>query len=165
MTDSLSAKPEVTVACDGSCLSNPGGATGWAWVSGDGRWATGCQPVGTNQIAELQGVLSILRDFPLTPVEVQIDSEYAMKAATVWRHGWKKRGWKTASGDEVRNLGLVRLIDMQMERRRAPIRFTKVPGHDKRNRWPLNTKADRLAGEAAKWTLQHQRPEVRFGRV
>lgn len=159
----LSPKPEVLVACDGSCLKNPGGATGWAWVAEGGSWASGCQPVGTNQIAELWGVLSILRDFPLDPLCIQIDSEYAMNAATKWRHGWKKRGWRTASGGDVKNLHIIRGIDLQMERRNAPVRFQKVPAHDHQNRWPLNTEADIKAKEAARWVLRHQQPETFHG--
>lgn len=146
----------LTVACDGSCLKNPGGATGWAWVAEDGSWASGCQPVGTNQVAELWGVLSVLRDFPLRPLTVQIDSEYAMKVATTWRKGWRKRGWRTASGDLVKNLTLVQGIDRLMEERSAPITFIKVPGHDRQNRWPLNTLADERAGRASAWARDHQ---------
>lgn len=146
--------PPITVACDGSCLKNPGGATGWAWAAEDGRWASGCQPKGTNQVAELWGVLSVLRDFPVEPLIVQIDSEYAMKCATVWAKGWAKRGWRTVSGDPVKNLALVQAIHRQMTVRTTPIEFVKVPGHDPENRWPLNTEADRLAGEAARYAKQ-----------
>lgn len=144
MTDS-----PLLLACDGSCLKNPGGATGWAWVAEDGRWASGHQPTGTNQIAELWGVLSILRDFPNEAVIVQIDSEYAMNIATKWAKGWAKRGWVTAGGKPVSNLAIVKAIYSQMLVREAPIRFQKVPGHDPQNRFPLNTAADEYARAAA----------------
>ena len=141
---------EVLVACDGSCLKNPGGPTGWAWVASDGRWARGGQASGTNQVAELWGVLSVLRDFPDVPLVIQIDSEYAMKVATRWRDSWSKNGWKNKQGETVSNLALVRSIDLALSQRDQPVRFVKVPGHDKANRWPLNTAADRHAQEAAK---------------
>lgn len=156
----------LLVACDGSCLRNPGGATGWAWVSVDGRWAAGAQPTGTNQIAELWGVLSILRDFPETPLMVQIDSEYAMNVATKWRAGWRRNGWKNREGKPVSNLGLVRAIDHQMNARSEPIEFMKVPGHDPEKRWPLNDAADERASYAAKVADVEQREGILLsGRV
>lgn len=158
------AEREVLVGCDGSCLKNPGGATGWAWVASDGRWASGCRPSGTNQIAELWGVLSVLRDFPNTPLAVQIDSEYAQKVSTVWREAWKRNGWRTREGVRVSNLNLVLAIDAQMTIREHPIRFIKVPGHDPQDRWPLNTAADKRARAAAEWSKQNGR-ERQFGGV
>lgn len=143
-------KAEVTVACDGSCLKNPGGATGWAWVASDGRWAAAGMETGTNQVAELWGVLSVLRDFPHDPLVIQIDSEYAMKAATVWGKSWARSGWRTREGTLIKNITLVKGIFTLMAHRTEPVRFVKVPGHDPQGRWPLNTAADRLAGRAAR---------------
>lgn len=148
--------PEVLVASDGSCLRNPGGATGWAWVAKDGRWASSCQPTGTNQVAELWGVLSVLRDFPVEPLAIQVDSEYAMKVATSWSKAWARNGWQTKDGREVANLALVQSIYRQMKVREAPIRFLKVPGHDPENRFPLNTAADKRARAAATYARDHQ---------
>lgn len=160
----MSRNSEVLVGCDGSCLKNPGGATGWAWVASDGRWASASQPSGTNQIAELWGVLSVLRDFPDNPLAIQIDSEYAKKAATVWRESWKRNGWKNREGKKVSNLNLILAIDRQMSVREHPVRFIKVPGHDPDDRWPLNTAADRRARAAAEWTRQNDRGH-RFGGI
>ena len=82
---------EVLVGCDGSCLKNPGGATGWAWVASDGRWASASQPSGTNQVAELWGVLSVLRDFPDNALAIQIDSEYASLMAELGEDAYAPR--------------------------------------------------------------------------
>lgn len=155
---------EVLVGCDGSCLNNPGGATGWAWVASNGRWASGSQPSGTNQIAELWGVLSVLRDFPDNPLSIQIDSEYAKKASTVWRESWKKNGWRNKDGKRVANLNLILAIDRQMTLREHPVRFVKVPAHDLHDRWPLNTAADKRARAAAEWTQRNERGH-QFGGV
>ena len=46
----------ITVSTDGSCLRNPGGAIGWAWVDHAGGSASGGAPSGTNQVAELTAV-------------------------------------------------------------------------------------------------------------
>lgn len=145
----------LTVACDGSCLSNPGGATGWSWAAEDGRVFAAGQPSGTNQVAELWGVLSVLRDFPTTPLVVQIDSEYAMKVATVWPKFWEPNGWRTKEGKEVSNLSLVKAIWVQTRRRTEPVRFVKVPGHDADKQWPLNDAADRYAKNAASFVRTH----------
>lgn len=141
---------KLLVATDGSCLRNPGGATGWAWVADDGRSCAGGTPKGTNQVGELYGVLTALRSFPVEDLTIQIDSEYAMNIATHWGAAWAKRGWRTASGDKVKNLALVKLIVHLMRTRPAPVRFDKVPAHDRQGRWPLNDQADRLAKTAAK---------------
>lgn len=163
MTSLAPADGSLLLACDGSCLKNPGGATGWAWVAEDGRWASGYQPSGTNQVAELWGVLSVLRDFANEPVIVQIDSEYAMNIATKWAKGWARKGWVTAGGKPVSNLGLVKSIYSQMLVREAPIRFQKVPGHDPGNRWPLNTAADERARAAAVFARQNGTSGTREG--
>lgn len=149
----------MLVATDGSCLRNPGGPIGWAWAAADGRWASACQPFGTNQVAELWGLLSVLVDFPDVPLVVQMDSEYARKVATVWAPGWARRGWRTASGDPVKNLGLVQSVYRRMQVRTAEVRLVHVPGHDRSNRWPLNTRADDLAGKAAHYAQQHKATE------
>lgn len=141
--------PEVVLACDGSCLSNPGGPTGWAWVREDGTWASGGQPTGTNQVGELWAVLSALRDFPVEPLTIQIDSAYAMKTATTWAELWARNGWVTKEGARVANLSLVQAIHRRMVVRDAPVRFVKVPGHDPEHRFPLNDAADRQARMAA----------------
>lgn len=147
-------KPLV-VACDGSCLSNPGGPTGWAWAAEDGRVFAGGQATGTNQVAELWGVLSVLRDFPTTALTIQVDSEYAMKAATVWPKLWEPNGWRTKDGKGVANLALVKAIWVQMRRRDQPARFVKVPGHDDAKLWPLNDAADHYARAAAAFARRH----------
>lgn len=146
------APGELVVACDGSCLSNPDGPTGWAWAAQDGRAAYGGLESGTNNIGELLAVLAVLRDFPDTPLLVQIDSQYAMKAATIWLPGWKAKGWLTAAGKPIKNPGIIKDIDILMMERAArdvPIRFQWVKGHRTDNAFPLNTEADRLAGLAS----------------
>lgn len=141
---------KLTVATDGSCLRNPGGATGWAWAAQDGRYCAGGAPTGTNQIGELYGVLTALSAFPVEDLTIQVDSEYALNVATHWGAGWARRGWRTAAGDPVKNLSLVKVIVHLMRTRPAPVNFEKVPAHDRQGRWPLNDRADMLAKAAAK---------------
>lgn len=152
---------EVTLATDGSCLRNPGGATGWAWVAEDGSWEADGAHTGTNQTAELQAVLMALRDWPTAHLVIQIDSQYALTAATTYGERWAKNGWRTATGNSVANLALVKGLHLQMTRRRAAAlttRFVKVPGHDPGNRWPLNTAADEHARRAARHAAHRSEP-------
>lgn len=141
---------KLLVATDGSCLRNPGGPTGWAWVAEDGRSQAGGCPTGTNQIGELYGVLTALRAFPVEDLTIQIDSQYAMNVATHWGASWERRGWRTAAGDPVKNLALVKLIVHLMRTRPAPVTFFKVDAHNAASQWPLNDRADHLARTAAK---------------
>ena len=46
----------IIVSTDGSCLRNPGGAIGWAWVNHQGPSDSGGAASGTNQIAELRAL-------------------------------------------------------------------------------------------------------------
>ncbi len=135
------------VSTDGSCLRNPGGAIGWAWVNHEGTSASGGAAVGTNQIAELQAVLEAIRAHPGSDeLYIESDSQYAIKCASVWVQGWKRKGWKTASGGPVKNLELVKAIEAAIASRAGKVRFQWVKGHQGNH---FNEKADVLAGQAA----------------
>lgn len=139
-------------ACDGACKGNPGPAA-WAWVlvedvgSGSGRWAAG--PLGdtTNNVAELTALEQLLSAVRATvPLEVRMDSQYAMNAVTKWLPGWKRRGWKTASGGAVANRELIVRIDALLADR--DVKFVYVPAHQVDGD-PLNAFADQAASDAA----------------
>jgi ribonuclease HI len=138
----------IEVSTDGSCLRNPGGAIGWAWVRHDGGSASGGLTSGTNQVAELMAVLEAVRAHPGTePLRIESDSLYAIKCASVWVDGWRRKGWRTANGGPVQNLDLVQGIDRAIADRAGPVTFGWVRGHVG-NRF--NERADALAGAAAR---------------
>jgi len=138
----------VTVATDGSCLRNPGGAIGWAWVIDADNWGTGGEPRGTNQRAELLGVLQALTDIPVdVPLLIQVDSQYALNVTSKWMYAWKAKGWKRPNGDDIVNLDLVQALDKAMSARKALTQFEWVAGHAGH---PLNEQADKRAGTAAR---------------
>ncbi|NLG55140.1 MAG: ribonuclease HI [Rhodococcus sp.] len=138
----------IIVSTDGSCLRNPGGAIGWAWVNHEGPSASGGSPCGTNQIAELQALLEAIRAHPgPEPLLIESDSQYAIKCASEWLPGWKRKGWKTSSGAPVKNLELVQDIEQEITDREGPVRFRWVRGHVGNH---YNEIADTLAGEAAR---------------
>ena len=142
----------VLAACDGACKRNPGPAA-WAWViaqdanGGPGRWAAGALGTATNNIAELTALEQLLDTIdPSTPLEVRMDSQYAMNAVTTWLPNWRKRGWKTASGSPVANRDLVARIDALLTGR--DVKFVYVPAHQTDGD-PLNAFADAAASASA----------------
>ena len=138
----------ITVSTDGSCLRNPGGAIGWAWANHDGTHDSGGHPSGTNQIAELMAVLEAVRSHPGDePLTIQADSQYAIKCASEWVHGWRRKGWRTASGGPVQNLALIQGIADAIAARPGGVAFVWVRGHRGDE---FNERADELAGIAAR---------------
>jgi len=142
----------IIAACDGASKGNPGPA-GWAWVIAGStgepdRWAAGPLGTATNNVAELTALERLLSTAdPGTPIEVRMDSQYAMKAVTTWLPNWKRNGWKNAAGKPVANQELVVRIDALLAGRTVDFRY--VPAHqvdgDK-----LNDFADRAASQAAR---------------
>ncbi|MFC9294167.1 ribonuclease H [Streptomyces sp. NPDC057011] len=141
----------IIAACDGAAKGNPGPAA-WAWVIADGegrpeRWEAGPLGRATNNVGELTALQRLLEAVaPGTPVEVRMDSQYAMKAVTQWLPGWKRNGWKTASGQPVANRELVERIDELLTERDVTFRY--VPAH-REDGDHLNAIADQAASDAA----------------
>ncbi|WP_112469775.1 ribonuclease H family protein, partial [Streptomyces triticisoli] len=144
-------RERVVAACDGASKGNPGPA-GWAWVVSDdaetpARWEAGALGTATNNIAELTALERLLTATdPDVPLEVRMDSQYAMKAVTTWLPGWKRNGWRTAAGKPVANQELVVRIDELLQDRSVDFRY--VPAHQVDGD-PLNDFADRAASQAA----------------
>ena len=49
-------------------------------------------------------------------VKIVSDSEYTIKACSVWLTAWKKNNWRTAKGEDVKNRELIESIDSSMLR-------------------------------------------------
>nr|WP_225725754.1 MULTISPECIES: ribonuclease H [unclassified Nocardia] len=138
----------IIVSTDGSCLRNPGGAIGWAWVNHQGATRSGGAPSGTNQIAELRAVLEAIVAHPgAEPMLIESDSLYAIKCASEWIASWRLNGWRTSAGAPVKNADLIKQIDRAISGRPGPVRFRWVRGHVGNY---FNEQADALAGEAAR---------------
>jgi len=100
----------LNAATDGSALGNPGPG-GWCWFIHPGLYATGGHPGPvTNNQMELTALLRLLEHAPGDDLRISIDSQYVINAATKWAQGWAKNGWKTKSGTDVANRGLVQPI-------------------------------------------------------
>ncbi|HIK10440.1 MAG TPA: ribonuclease HI [Oscillatoriaceae cyanobacterium M33_DOE_052] len=103
---------------DGACSGNPGNG-GWGVVvcydDGTIEELGGTERETTNNRMEMQAAIAALEFFrtrgQTEPITLLTDSEYLEKGITQWIHGWKKKGWKTASGNPVLNQDLWQQLD------------------------------------------------------
>lgn len=118
---------------DGACSGNPGpGGWGVAVYFADGTVGElgGAAPETTNNRMEMQAAIEALKVWralgETRSVTLYTDSEYVKKGATQWLAGWKRKGWKTASGKPVLNRDLWETLD----RLNAPaVEWRYVRGH------------------------------------
>ena len=137
----------VTLVTDGSCLGNPGPG-GWAAILrfGDHKkelW--GSERETTNNRMEMTAVIEALSSLKEPcRILVEIDSEYVKSGITKWMDAWKRRGWRTASKQPVKNKDLWQKLDEAVSRHQ--MRWEWVKGHA----WHEdNNRCDELARQAA----------------
>lgn len=137
---------DVVIYTDGACEGNPGPG-GYAAIvegMGDPVEITGGAPRTTNNRMELLAVIEALRSLPeASAVRVVTDSQYVVNGITKWIHGWKRKGWKNASRQPVKNRDLWEALDEQARRHR--VRWEWIRGHAGH---PMNERADALARKA-----------------
>src|SRR6056300_809177 len=135
------------VHTDGSCLGNPGRG-GWGAISTDFKLC-GAQPNTTNNVMEMTAIIKALEQclwMGKLHVCIITDSNYVKNGITSWIHNWKKYGWKTASGADVKNKELwVKMDDLRQELTMIEWRWVKA-----HNGNPQNEAVDKLARECAK---------------
>lgn len=138
----------VELFTDGACSGNPGPG-GWAFLlrhpkTGKAVERSGGEPDTTNNRMELQAVIEGLGSLTRpSVVELYSDSQYVLNGLKEWMSGWKRKGWRTASKQPVKNVELWKQLDALKDRHE--IRFHWVRGHDGH---PENERVDRLAVEA-----------------
>jgi len=133
----------IEIYTDGACSGNPGPG-GWGVLVRDGKVETelsGGEPATTNNRMELLAVIEALQFLP-QPVQARVytDSQYVQKGISEWIHSWKRRGWKTAGNDPVKNEDLWRRLDALAGNHR--LEWHWVRGH---NGHPENERVDVLA--------------------
>jgi ribonuclease HI len=147
---------ESLVWTDGACSGNPGPG-GWAAivVGPDGAEPvelSGGEPRTTNNRMEFTAALEGLRSLPAgSRVCIVTDSQLMLNSMTTWIEGWKRKGWKTAGGQPVKNQDLVQALEAEIARH-AEVRWHWVRGHETgapHAHKALNDRADRLAVAAA----------------
>jgi ribonuclease HI len=148
---------EVLVWTDGACRGNPGRG-GWAAIvvpAGGGAplELSGAAPHTTNNRMEYTAALEGLRSLPpRSRACVVTDSRLMLDSMTKWIAGWKRRGWRTAGGEPVKNQDLLLALDAEIARH-AHVRWHWVRGHETGTAHAhkaLNDRADRLAVEASR---------------
>ncbi|MDE0627506.1 MAG: ribonuclease HI [Bryobacterales bacterium] len=138
----------VKLITDGSCLGNPGPG-GWAAIlrygphkkelSGGAGWTT-------NNRMEISAVLEGFKALKEPcRVTVELDSEYVRKGVTAWIRKWRQRGWKTVTGQPVKNRDLWQeLVAATADHR---VKWVWVKGHASHKD---NNRCDKLAKAAAR---------------
>jgi ribonuclease HI len=133
----------VEMYTDGACKGNPGPG-GWGALlrcNGLEKELFGGERNTTNNRMELTAVIAGLDALTRScQVVVYTDSQYVQKGISEWIHNWKKRGWKTASKEPVKNADLWQRLDACRERHQVEWRWVKGhAGHE------FNERADSLA--------------------
>lgn len=157
----------LKVYTDGSCSSNPG-AGGFAFVVLSARnnellKVSGCKSMTTNNYMELKAILSAmkhLKEYPVynakgNVIEVYSDSAYCINPINQgWLKSWKKLGWKTKKGEEIKNVELWKELEIILNKMRSQVKFIKVKGHsgDK-----YNEMVNDLAQAATKRALERSK--------
>jgi ribonuclease HI len=153
----VQAQPgEVLIWTDGACRRNPGPG-GWAAIvvgadGGEVLELSGSAPDTTNNRMEYQAAIEGLRALPAgARACIVTDSRLMLDSMTKWITGWKRKGWRTASGDPVKNQDLVQALEAEIARH-AAVRWHWVRGHEVGSAHAhkvLNDRADQLAVAAS----------------
>src|SRR3990167_565781 len=146
---------EVEIFTDGACKGTPG-AGGWGVVlryKGQTKTLKGAEADTTNNRMELTAALEGLKSLK-RPCKVALttDSEYVRKGITEWIHGWKQKGWRTASKQPVKNADLWQALDEAA--RQHDVQWHWVKGHSGH---PENELCDQLANEAIEEMTRQRR--------
>lgn len=125
----------IKLYTDGGCRGNQNKTNIGAWgvymeyKGYEKELSGGCKNT-TNNKMELTSVIEGLKTLKRKdlPVIVCVDSQYVHDGITKWLNGWKKKGWKTANGEPVKNKELWVELDSLVSSFKD-IKFKKVKGH------------------------------------
>jgi len=134
---------DIQIFTDGACKGNPGPG-GWGALllcQGEEKELWGGEAATTNNRMELTAAIRALEELKRPCVVLLVtDSQYVMQGIKEWMPNWKKRGWKTAAKQPVKNVDLWQLLDEQVNRHQ--VNWQWVRGHTGH---PGNERADQLA--------------------
>lgn len=135
----------ITIYTDGACKGNPGPGGWGALLSANGveKELFGGEPSTTNNRMEMMAVIQALEALKRPcKVQLHLDSKYVLQGITEWIHGWKAKGWRTASKQPVKNVELWQRLDILVSSGGHEIDWRWVKGHAGD---PGNERADALA--------------------
>jgi len=138
-------KNKIYIYTDGACKGNPGRG-GWGvlmvYKETEKEFFGGEKETTNNRMemtAAIKGLAQLNRS---CEVVLTTDSQYLRKGITEWIVNWKKRGWKTASKQPVKNVDLWKQLDQLVKDHNVTWHWVK--GHSGH---PENEKADELANK------------------
>ena len=143
----------VTIYTDGACKGNPGPGGWGVWLQSGphSKELYGGELNTTNNRMELMAVIRGLQALKRPcRVALYLDSQYVRQGITEWIHGWKKKGWITASKQPVKNAELWKELDALVHGGKHRIEWHWVRGHAGD---PGNEKADALANKGVDQVL------------
>ncbi len=141
------AMSDVTIYTDGACKGNPGPGGWGVWLKAGPveKELFGGELNTTNNRMELMAVIEGLSALKRPcKVLVYLDSQYVRMGITEWIHGWKAKGWRTASKQPVKNVELWQRLDKLVQTGGHAIDWRWVKGHSGD---PGNERADMLANK------------------
>ncbi len=173
---------DIEIYCDGACSPNPGqSGTGLAVYEKTAGTMTLTalyyglyQAMGTNNTAELNGLLSAFR---LTQhivnktentgkrVAILSDSKYSIDCITKWAKGWQAKGWTRGKGEEIKNLTLVQQCFKLYQSLSNNIYIQHVKGHANIEGNELSDRMAVLARKNKQATLTHYTGELDIKKI
>jgi len=134
----------IKIYTDGACSGNPGPGS-WAVVIRENKFIeamsiSGLNKSTTNNRMELEAVvqalnfvktsLSNINNKKRIRIDIYSDSAYVVNAVEKgWLRKWSFNGWKTRSGDNVKNQDLWIDLLKRLKDQRFKISLIKVKGH------------------------------------
>lgn len=148
----------VEIYTDGGCRGNPGPG-GWGVLmkyAGHYKELKGAQADTTNNQMELMAAIQAFEALN-RPCKARIttDSQYVKNGMTQWVQAWKKRGWKTAANQPVKNKTLWLRLDEALQPHE--VEWFWVKGHSGHTE---NERVDALANLAIDQLLAHSEAAV-----
>ena len=147
-------RESVEIYTDGSSRGNPGPG-GWAALlrfRGRERELGGSEAYTTNNRMELLAAIHGLEALS-RPCQVRLvtDSTYVRDGITRWILGWKRRGWRTASGQPVKNVDLWQRLDAAAAGHEVDWVWTRGhSGHPENERVDARARAEAAAVEGGR---------------
>lgn len=142
----------IVIYTDGACSGNPGPG-GWAAIVSlpEGRVMeiAGGEAPTTNNRMELRAAIAALEAVAGRPeaAVVYTDSTYLISGVTRWLAAWKRRAWRSSTGQAVLNRDLWERLDELSAARRERLSWAYVKGHA---RSQGNNRCDELAVAVSK---------------
>lgn len=136
----------IEIYTDGACKGNPGPG-GWGVLlrfNEHEKTLLGAEAHTTNNRMELTAAIKGLQALKRpSKVHLYTDSQYLRRGMNEWIHTWKKKQWRNAKKELVKNADLWKLLDDLAQIHQ--IQWHWVKGHSGH---PENERVDALANQA-----------------